>query len=115
MDWLERYGIETDDRPDMLGAPARLTVILRHLATDERTHAFLPVEAAPPGDHQREVILRAMAGRFPDARWKTYNEETQIASFVGRDHLYIVIYEEHDEVATDVGRVSSAQPSLFAV
>lgn len=39
-----------------------------------------------------------MAGRFPDARSKTYNPEKQIASFVGSKHLYIVIYEEHAEV-----------------
>ena len=52
-----------------------------------------------------------MAGRFPDARWKTYNPEKQIASFVGRRHLYIVIYEEHQvEERTPVER-----PTLFAV
>ena len=52
-----------------------------------------------------------MAGRFPDARWKTYNPEKQIASFVGRQHLYIVIYEEHQvEERTPVER-----PTLFAV
>lgn len=114
MDWLAVYEVETDERPWLLGAPATLTVVKRRLSTDERSHAILPVEPCPPGDHQREVILRAMAGRFPDARWKTYNEETQIASFVGRDHLYIVIYEEHDEVGADA-QVTSAQPSLFTV
>jgi len=90
---------------------ATLTVILRDLDNDGRSHAFIAVEPTPPGDEQREIILRAMAGRFPDARWKTYNEEKQIASFVGRRHLYIVIYEEHDvESAAPVER-----PTLFAV
>lgn len=114
MDWLATYEVETDERPWMLGAAATITVIRRHLATDARSHAILAIEPCSPGEHQREVILRAMAGRFPDARWKTYNEETQIASFVGRDHLYIVIYEEHD-VSADAAHPSSAQPSLFTV
>ena len=52
-----------------------------------------------------------MAGRFPDARWKTYNAEKQVSSFVGRQHLYVVISEEHDaEPKTPVER-----PTLFAV
>jgi hypothetical protein len=112
MDWLGVYEVDTSERPWMLGVPATITVILRNLATDERTHAIFPVEPAVPGDHQREVILRAMAGRYPDARWKTYNAEKQIASFVGRDHLFIVIYEEH-EVAAQPAR--APQPTLFAV
>lgn len=111
MDWLAAYEVDTPDRPWQLGERATLTVILRDLDNDGRSHAFIPVEPAPPGDEQRETILRAMAGRFPDARWKTYNEEKQIASFVGRRHLYIVIYEEHDvESAVPVER-----PTLFAV
>lgn len=52
-----------------------------------------------------------MAGRFPDARWKTYNSEKQVASFVGRRHLYIVIYEEHKAEA----RPPVEQPTLFAL
>ncbi len=52
-----------------------------------------------------------MAGHYPDARFKTYNPEKQIASFVGRQHLYIVIYEEH-EVAQ---RPAVERPTLFAV
>jgi hypothetical protein len=52
-----------------------------------------------------------MAGRFPDARWKTYNEQKQIASFVGREHLYIVIYEEHETVEHS----PDERPALFAV
>lgn len=112
MDWLSVYEVETDERPGSLGAPATLTVILRDLATDERTHSFIPVEPAAPGEHQREVILRAMAGRFPDAQWKTYNEEKQIASFVGRDHLFIVIYEEHE---AEGAAAPAPQPTLFAV
>jgi hypothetical protein len=115
VDWLATYEVSTDERPWMLGAPATLTVILRDLATDERSHAILPVERTPSGEHQREVILRAMAGRFPDARWKTYNEEKQIASFVGRGHLYIVIYEEHDVAVDEPAVAAAAQPPLFAV
>jgi hypothetical protein len=85
-------------------------VILRDLDTDERSYAFLRIDPSPPGSAQREGILRAMAGRFPDARWKTYDPERQVASFVGRRHLYIAIYEEHDvEMAPD------DRPRLFAV
>ena len=111
MDWLAAYELETDERASMLGERATLTVILRDLDTDARSHTFVPIEPTPPGEAQREAILRAMAGRFPDARWKTYNPEKQIASFVGRQHLYIVIYEEHQvEERTPVER-----PTLFAV
>jgi hypothetical protein len=110
MDWLAAYGISTSDSPADLREPATLTVILRDLHSDRRTHAFVPVERVEPGDAQREVILRAMAGRFPDARWKTYNPEKQVASFVGREHLYIVIYETH---AAPEER-QTAQPRLFA-
>lgn len=53
-----------------------------------------------------------MAGRFPDARSKTYNPDKQIASFVGRKHLYIVIYEEHADVDP---RTPDVEPRLFAV
>jgi hypothetical protein len=111
MDWLAEYEVDTAERPWDLGEPATLTVIMRHLDTDARSHAFVPVEPTPPGAAQREVILRAMAGRFPDARWKTYNQEKQIASFVGRNHLFIVIYEEHD---VDAPRVLDERPKLFA-
>ena len=52
-----------------------------------------------------------MAGRFPDARWKTYNAEKQVASFVGRQHLYVVIYEEHDAEP----KPPAERPTLFAV
>lgn len=110
MNWLAEYGIETHERSSELGEPATLTVILRDLDNDRRAHAFIPVEPAEPGEQQREAILRAMAGRFPDARWKTYNPEKQIASFVGRQHLYIVIYEEHE---TDEKKPLE-QPRLFA-
>lgn len=111
MDWLAAYEIETVERAADLGEPATLTVIMRELDTDERTFAFLPIEPNSPGDAQRETILRAMAGRFPDAVWKTYNEGKQAASFVGRRHLYLVIYEEHD-----VERRSPVpQPALFTV
>lgn len=110
MNWLVAYEIESDERPEQLGAPATLTIILRHLDTDARSHVFAPIESAPPGDHQREVILRAMAGRFPDARWQSYNEEKQIASFVGKRHLYIAIYEEHDLEPAP----TEERPRLFA-
>ena len=109
VNWLSAYGFATDDTPARLGKPATLTVVLRDLDTDQRSYEFLAVEPAAPGDEQREAILRAMAGRFPDARWKTYNAEKQIASFVGRQHLYIAIYEEHDfEAALE------ERPALFA-
>jgi hypothetical protein len=111
VDWLAAYEIETDERASDLGEPATLTVIMRDLDTDERTFAFVPVEPAAPGEAQREAILRAMAGRYPDAAWKTYNREKQAASFVGRRHLYLVIYEEHDAEP----RSTAPQPSLFAV
>jgi len=112
VDWLTTYEVDTDERPWQLGEPATLTVILRDQDTDHRSHAFIPIEPTPPGDAQREAILRAMAGRFPDARWKTYNAEKQAASFVGKRHLYIVIYEEHQvaEAGAPVER-----PTLFAV
>jgi hypothetical protein len=110
MNWLAAYGITSDERPDALGEPATLTVILRDLDTDSRSYTFIPVEPASPGNAQREAILRAMAGRFPDATWKTYNEEKQVASFVGRRHLYIVIYEQHE-----VGATPQERPTLFAV
>lgn len=110
MNWLTAYGFETDDTPAKLGRPATLTVILRDLDNDSRTYEFLPVEPASAGEEQREAILRSMAGRFPDARWKTYNPEKQIASFVGRQHLYIAIYEEHDIEAAPEER-----PTLFVL
>lgn len=110
VNWLAAYGFATDDTPARLGKPATLTVVLRDLDNDRRTYEFLPIEPAVPGEEQREAILRAMAGRFPDARWKTYNADKQIASFVGRQHLYIAIYEEHDvEVAPE------ERPTLFAI
>lgn len=111
MDWLAEYEIDTEERPWQLGEQATLTVILRDLDTDRRTHAFIPVDPTPPGEAQRDVMLRAMAGRFPDARWKTYNDEKQVASFVGRRHLYVVIYEEHDAEP----KAPAERPTLFAV
>lgn len=110
MNWLAAYGFATDDNPASLGKPATLTVVLRDLDTDRRSYEFLPIEPAEAGDEQREAMFRVMAGRFPDARWKTYNAEKQIASFVGRQHLYIAIYEEHDFEAAPEER-----PTLFAV
>jgi len=111
VDWLATYGVETNERPWHLGERATLTVILRDLDNDSRSHAIIPLDPTPSGDSQREAILRAMAGRFPDARWKTYNEEKQVASFVGRHHLYIVIYEEHEVERSPVVE----RPRLFAV
>ena len=112
MDWLAAYGIDTEERSDKLGEQATLTVVMRDLDTDVRSHAFIPVEPTAPGEEQRDAILRAMAGRFPDARWKTYNADKQVASFVGKRHLYIVIYEEHD---VDDARSPAERPQLFAV
>lgn len=112
MSWLAAYGIESDEHPADLGERATLTVIMRNLDNDARSYVFLPVEPSAPGEEQREAILRAMAGRFPDARWKTYNAEKQVASFVGRHHLYIAIYEEH-EAGADRG--VDELPRLFAV
>jgi hypothetical protein len=110
VDWLSAYGIETDERPTDLRESATLTVVLRDLGNDSRSHAFIAVEPTPPGEAQRETILRAMAGKFPDARWKTYNAEKQVASFVGRRHLFIVIYEEHEVEARPI----IERPPLFA-
>jgi hypothetical protein len=110
VDWLDAYEIETNERSWQLGAKATLTVILRELTTDNRSHVFLPVDPVPAGETQREAIIRAVTQRFPDAREKTYNNEKQVASFVGRRHLYIVIYEEHElEAPTEV-----EQARLFA-
>ena len=52
-----------------------------------------------------------MAGHYPDASWRTYDPEKQVASFIGRQHLYIVIYEEHDTEPRPVNE----RPRLFAV
>jgi hypothetical protein len=65
MDWLAEYEVDTAERPWDLGEPATLTVIMRLLDTDARSHAFVPVEPTPPGAAQREVILRAMADASP--------------------------------------------------
>lgn len=111
MNWLAAYDIDTEESAAVLGEPATLTVIARGLDSDERSHAFIAIEPCRPGEEQREAILRAMAGRYPDARWKSYNPETQIASFVG-DHLYVVIYEEHD---VDAERPPVERPTLFTV
>lgn len=111
MDWLATYEIDADERSVDLGEPATLTVILRDLDTGKRSHVFIPTELTDPGEEQREAILRAMAGRFPDARWKTYDAEKQVASFVGRRHLYIVIYEEHDVES----RLPAQEPRLFVI
>lgn len=111
MNGLAAYGIDTDERASDLGEPATLTVIMRDLDTDARSHVFLPVERVAPGPEQKEAILRAMAGRFPDAVWKTYTEEKQAASFVGRRHLSLVIYEEHDVDP----RSPDPRPALFTV
>lgn len=111
MDWIQTYGIETPERAWHLGEPATLTVIMRDLDNDARTHAFIPVEPTTAGENQRRAIETAMAARFQNARWKTYNEEKQVASFVDSNYLYLVIYEEHEDAATDP---SSVQQSLFA-
>jgi hypothetical protein len=111
VDWLAAYEIDTDESAADLGERATLTVIKRSLDSEETTHAFIPLEPAPAGEEQREAILRAMAGRFPDARSKSYNAETGVASFIG-DCLYVVFYEEHEGAQA---RRPVAQPTLFAV
>jgi len=110
VDWLAAYEIDAGERAADLNERSTLTVIKRDLHSDVRTHEVLAIEPAPAGEEQREAILRAMAGKFPDARWKTYNPEKQIASFVGR-YLYIVIYEEHDVEA----QAPVERPALFAL
>jgi hypothetical protein len=112
MDWLAAYEIDTDERAWHLGEPATLTVIMRNLDTDARSHTFLPVEPTSPGEAQREVIARAMAARFPEARSKTYNADKQVASFVGSKHLYLVIYEAHESACASAS--SEERPTLFA-
>jgi hypothetical protein len=96
VDWLAAYDIDSNERSSQLGERATLTVILRELTTDRRSHVFLPVDPVVAGEAQREAIVRAVKNQFPDAREKTYNPDKQVASFVGRRHLYIVIYEEHE-------------------
>ena len=111
MNWLAAYEIDSDESPADLGEPATLTVILRDLDNDRRSFAFVPIEPVEPGDAQQDAIIRAMAGRYPDASWRTYDPEKQVASFIGRQHLYIVIYEEHDTEPRPVNE----RPRLFAV
>lgn len=111
MDWLQTYGIETPERAWHLGEPATLTVVMRDLFNDARTHAFVPVEPTHAGERQKNAIQSAIAVRYPEARWKTYDEEKQVATFVDSDYLYIVIYEEHAGATADP---APAQQSLFA-
>ena len=111
MNWLAAYEIESDAAASDLGEPATLTVILRDLDNDRRTFAFVPIEPVEAGDAQQDAIIRAMAGHYPDASWRTYDPEKQVASFIGRQHLYIVIYEEHDAEP----RPAVERPRLFAV
>ena len=111
MNWLAAYEIETTEAAADLGEPATLTVILRDLDNDRRSFAFVPIEPVVPGDVQQDAIVRAMAGRFADASWRTYDPVKQVASFIGRQHLYIVIYEEHDIAP----RPLTERPRLFAV
>lgn len=107
MDWLADYGIEARafDHPADLGVPATLTVIRRNLRTDARSYAVVPIDPAAPGDAQRDAIVRCMHGYFPEVRWRHYNAEKQVATFVGRKHVFVAIYEEHDLGA---GRASDA-------
>ena len=102
VDWLAHYGIDArdSDRPSELGVPATLTVIRRNLRTDARSYCVVPIARVAPGDAQREVITDCMDGYFPDVRWRDYDADKQIATFLGRKHVYIAIYEEHD-VATE--------------
>jgi hypothetical protein len=98
VDWLAHFGIDArdSDRPSQLGVPATLTVIRRNLRTDARSYCVVPIETAASGDAQRDAIVACVGGYFPEVRWRDYHAEKQIATFVGRKHVYIAIYEEHD-------------------
>ena len=98
MDWLAEYGIESRefDRPADLGVPATLTVIRRNRKTDARSYCVLPIEPVPPGDGRREAIVDCMAGYFPEAQWRAYHPGKDAATFEGRKHAYVAVYEEHD-------------------
>jgi len=92
------YGViaRDSDRPSALGVPATLTVIRRNRRTDARTYCVVPIETAARGDVQRHAIVDCMNGFFPEARWVDYDVDRQIATFLGRKHVYIAIYEEHE-------------------
>ena len=98
VDWLSDYGLEPRelDRPADLGVPATLTVIRRNVRSDARSYCVLPIDPAPAGDERREAILSLMAGYFPEARRRGYHSEKDVATFVGRKHIYVAVYEEHD-------------------
>ena len=98
MDWLAHYGVDArdSDRPSALGVPATLTVIRRNLRTDARSYCVVPIEPAPRGDAQRDAIVDCMDAYFPDVRWIDYDVDKQIATFLGRKHVYLAIYEKHD-------------------
>ena len=80
MNWLAAYEIDSDESPADLGEPATLTVILRDLDNDRRSFAFVPIEPVEAGDAQQDAIIRVMAGRYPDASWRTYDPEKQVAA-----------------------------------
>ena len=98
VDWLAHFGIDARefDRPSQLGVPATLTVIRRHLRSDARSYCVVPIEPAASGDAQRDAIVACMRGYFPEAHWRDHDAEKQIATFVGRNLVYLAIYEEHD-------------------
>jgi hypothetical protein len=98
VDWLAYYGIEAreSDRPSELGVPATLTVIRRNLRTDARSYCVVPIEPAAAGEAQKDAIVECMVGYFPEVRWRDYDARRQIATFLGRKHVYLAIYEEHD-------------------
>lgn len=111
MNWLAAYEIESDASAADLDVPATLTIILRDLDNDRRTFAFEPIEPVERGDAQQDAMVRVMAGRYPDASWRTYDADKQVASFIGRQHLYIVIYEEHEAAPNR----PDERPRLFTV
>ena len=98
MDWLAEFGIEARelDRPAALGVPATLTIIRRHLRTDARSYLVLPIDRAVAGDERRDAIVRRMREYFPEVRPRGYDREQHVATFTGRKHVYVAVYEEHD-------------------
>ena len=98
MDWLAEYGIEPRefDRPADLGVPATLTVIRRNLKTDARSYCVLPIDPVPPGDGRRDAIIACMTHYFPEVRPRGYHRGRDAATFMGRKHSYVAVYEEHD-------------------
>ena len=51
---------------------------------------------------RRDAIVDCMAGYFPEARPRGYHPGKDAATFEGRKHAYVAVYEEHgDKRAVD--------------